>query len=62
MAASVGEGKQWMSLTLTLARLSMQSPAAFLYPSWDVMVWIGGLLDVWENWPDHVVVSGLYFT
>ena len=22
----------------------------------------GGLLDVWKNWPDHVVVGGLYFT
>lgn len=53
MTESVDEGKQWMSLTLTLARLSLQSSLAFLYPSSDVVVWIGELLDVWKNWQDQ---------
>lgn len=44
MARTLGKRDQWMSFTLTLARLSALSATVFLYSSWDVIVWRGAKL------------------
>lgn len=38
-----------MQFPLNLAQLSMWSPTASLYPSWDFTVYMAGLLDAWKT-------------